>query len=85
MPSVVLLSICIVVGGRWGPIYSRNINIQMASHALIHSAPISASAAMDITILIIWAMFNIIPLSGENGELFDKYQCTPAPFLPFFI
>ena len=40
--------------------------IYIASFALINSAPSSASAAEDITALIIWAMLRIAPLLGGN-------------------
>ena len=71
-PNAVVLSVCIGVGG-WGcPISSRVVLAGMASRAFMNNAPISASAADDMTALMICATFNTAPLLGGTSVLFDK-------------
>jgi hypothetical protein len=44
----------------------------MASRALMYNAPSSASAANDITDLMICNMFRIEPLFGGSSELLEQ-------------
>ena len=53
MPTAVVLSAWIGVGGYGKPISSNAVRIGMTSQALWKRAPISASAAEDMTVLII--------------------------------
>ncbi len=65
-PSAVLLLVWISVFG-WGcPISSRICPRYTASFALSYNAPSSASAAEDITALIMVAFVRIVPLFGGN-------------------
>ena len=50
----------------------------------MYNAPNSASAAEDITALIIVAMVRIAPLLGGNLSSFDKKKCPPARLRDFF-
>ena len=45
--------------------------------AFRNSAPISASAALDISALMSWAILSTDPLFFGSGESFDKKQCPP--------
>ncbi len=56
----------------------------MASFAFNYHAPNSASAADDITALIIVALVRIVPLLGGGVSLFDKKKCPPARLRAFF-
>ena len=49
-----------------------------ASFAFRNNAPNSASAADDMTALIIVDIVNIAPLFGAELLLFDKKKCPPA-------
>ena len=55
--SAVVLSVCIVVGGCLCPISSSECRARMAYLRFIYRAPISASDAEDITVLMICAIF----------------------------
>jgi len=71
-PSAVELSVWMGVRGCGWPI-SRSICLMCtASFALIYNAPNSASAADDITALIICEMFRIAPLLGGKGALDER-------------
>ncbi len=52
--------------------------IIIASFALRNNAPNSASAADDMTALIIVDIVNIAPLFGSELLLFDRKKCPPA-------
>ena len=66
MPSrAIVLSVCIGIFGCGCPISIRAILAGMASRAFMNNAPISASAADDMTAFIIWATFSTAPLLGE--------------------
>ena len=69
-PTAVVLSTCMEVGG-WGfPSYSRVVRIGKAYLAFRKVAPISASAAEDITILMIWhRVWMVLLLVGRVGDL----------------
>ena len=51
----------------------------MASHALINSAPSSASAALDMGLY--YLRKNIAPLKGESAESLESNQWPPARLL----
>ena len=44
----------------------------------MYNAPISASAAEDITLLMIFATFRMAPLLGGISALEDRKKCPPA-------
>ncbi len=50
----------------------------MASQQFMYRAPISASAADDITALMIFAIVRTAPLFGGSASLFDMKKCPPA-------
>ena len=56
-----------------------------ASFALMNNAPSSASAAEDITALMIVDTVRIAPLLGGNLSSFDKKKCPPAQLRDFFL
>ena len=66
-----MFSVFIGVGGCSCPISSRASRAGMASRQFIKRAPSSASAAEDMTALIIWAMVNTALLLGVSGESAD--------------
>ena len=74
-PSAVVLSVCIRVGGCLWPIYWSVWSARMASRKLIKRAPSLASAAEDMTALIICAMVMMAPLFGGMAELLDMKKC----------
>lgn len=81
IPQAVELSVWMGVGG-WGcPISSRICLIYTVSLALVHSAPSSASAADDMTALMICAMFRMDPLGGGMSSLFNRKKCPPTLLL----
>ena len=82
-PSAVVLSVMIGVGGWVCPNSSRSVLAGMACLELRNNAPISASAAEDMTLLMIWAMLWKAPLFGGHSELFDMKKCPPALLLAF--
>ena len=65
-PTAVLLSICIGVLGCLCPSSYSVILAGTASRALINIAFNSASAADDITALMIWAVLSTAPLLGGS-------------------
>ena len=82
-PSAVVLSVIIGVGGWMWPISSRSVLAGMACLELRNNTPISASAAEDMTLLMIWAMLWKAPLFGGQSELSDMKKCPPALLLAF--
>ena len=77
-PNAVLLSVCIGVRGCLCPISFRSCRIATALHALMYNAPSSASAALDMTDLMIWDMFSTAPLFGGLSVSIDMKKCPPA-------
>ena len=71
-PRAVVLSVCIGVLGCGCPISMRAILAGMASRAFMNNAPISASAADDMTAFIIWATFSTAPLLGGSFTSLDR-------------
>ena len=82
-PCAVVLSICIGVGGFFPPISPRAWRVGMASLQLMNSAPSLASAADDMTALIILATVNTDPLLGGTYVLLDIKKFPPAMLLAF--
>ena len=82
-PNYVVLSVCIGVGGCLWPISSTAVRTGIACRELIHSAPISASAAKIITFIIICAMFNNAPLFAGFVVLSYMKKFPPAVLLDF--
>ena len=71
MPSAVELSVWIGVLGCLCPISSKIFLILTPFFALINNAPSSASAADDMTALMISATFKMAPLFGGKGTSSD--------------
>ena len=71
------LSVCMGVLGCGWPIFTSVICCGTASRALMNIAPISASVADVITILIICAMFNTAPFFAGTVASFDKKNALP--------
>ena len=69
-----------VVGCGW-PISDSVILCGTASLALIYVAPISASAADNMTALMIWATFKTAPLLAGIAALLDMKKFPPARLL----
>ena len=82
-PCAVVLYVCIGVGGCVFTISSRDWRASMASLQLMKSAPSSASAADDMTALMILAIFSTDTLLGGNAVLFDINKLPPALLLDF--
>ena len=80
---VVVLSVCISVGGYSCPIALRACRAGMASLQLMKRAPSSASAAEDITALMIWEMVTTALLKSGMGELLYMKKWPPAWLLVF--
>ena len=79
MPHAVVLSVCIGVAGCGCPNSSHVTRNGANSCAFMYSAPISASAADDITDFITFAMTAIGPLIiSLLVGLFPKYVYPPA-------
>jgi hypothetical protein len=83
-PSAVVLSVWIGVRGCGWPISSSMFRKCTASFVLMNYEPSSASAAEDITALMIVAMVRIAPLLGGNLSSFDRKKCPPAQLRDFF-
>ena len=63
----------------WGwPISIRAFHARMTPRKLRNIAPISASAALDITALMSWVMLSTAPLFVGIGASFDRKRCPPA-------
>ena len=82
-PCAVVLSVCIGISGCVCPISSSDWSAGMASLQLTKSAPSSASAADDITALMILAIVNTATFLVGNAVLFDMKKCLPAMLLDF--
>ena len=82
-PSTVVLSVFIGVGGCLWPNYSSAWLAGMDSRQLTKRVPSSASAAEDITALIICEMMMTAPLFGGMAEFLDMKKCPPALLCAF--
>ena len=78
MPSAVELSIWMGVGGCGCPNSSSRCRSGIASRALMYKAPSSASAAEDITALIICAIMSIAPLFHGMSSFSERKKWPPA-------
>ena len=83
-PCAVLFSVFIGVGGCVCPISSSDWRAGMASLKLMKSAPSPASAADDMTALMVLAIVNTAPLLGGNSVLFDMKKYPPDLLLFFY-
>ena len=76
-PREVVLSVCMGVGGCFCPISSRKFRAGIVSQQLTKSAQSSASAAEDITALIIFDMVRTAMLLGVFSDLSVMKKCPP--------
>ena len=77
-PSAMVLSVCIGVGDCLCPKYSSVVCAGMVSRQLMKRAPISASIADDMTVLMIWEIVRIEQLLLGMGSLLDMKKGPPA-------
>ena len=77
--SSVWMSVCVC---GW-PSYLSILHIDTAVLALMNSTPSSASAAEDITALIIWDMLNTAPLLVGIFSCPAMNMCPPAQLRAF--
>ena len=77
-PSAVKLSVWTGDGGCFRPILMIFWWTRIIYLAGIYSAPISASAADDITNLMIWAILRTAPFHLGAGVSSDKYIWSPV-------
>ena len=82
-PSVVVLSVCIGVGGCLWPIVFNAWRAEIASLQFMKRAPNSASAAKDMTTFMICEIVSTDPLFGGMAESSDMKKCPPALRLAF--
>ena len=82
-PCVVVLYVCIGVGGCVCPIFSTAWHAGMAYLKLIKSATSFPSTADYMTALMSLAIFNTAPLLVGNAVLFDMKKCPPSLLLGF--
>ena len=82
-PKAVLLSVCIGVGGCLCPMISSACRAGIASLQFMKRAPSSASAAEDITTLMIWETVRMAPLFAGMASSLDMKKFTPALLLAF--
>ena len=75
--SAVVFLVYIGLGGCLWPISSSLWRSRMAPRQLMKIAPILASAAEDMTALIICEMVMTAPLFGGIAELLDMKKCPP--------
>ena len=73
-----VLSVCIGAGGCLCPRRLRVCWARMASLQLMYRAPILASAADDMTALMICEIVRIAPLLRGTASSFDMTKCPPA-------
>ena len=77
-PRAVELSVWMDVCPCGWPISISALRAGMASLALRKIAPISASAALDMTVLMRFAVLSTAPLFAGIGTLLAKKKCPPA-------
>ena len=76
-PEAVELSVWIGDGGCFHPIYINVWRMGTISFAVMYSTPSSASAAEDMTNLMIWAIVRIGPFHLDVGTFSDKNIWAP--------
>ena len=77
-PAAVNLSVWIVDGGCFQPIYIHVWRVGTISLAVIYITPSSASAAEDITNFMIWEIVRISLFCSGVGSFSDKNMLAPA-------
>ena len=82
-PKALLLSVCTGVGGCLCPRISSACRAGIASLQLMKRAPSLASAAEDITALMIWETVRTTPLFDGMASSLDMKKCPPALLLAF--
>ena len=82
-PSAVVLSVCIGVGGYLWLIVFNSWRDGIASLQFMKRAPNSASAADDMTALMICEMVRTDPLFCGTAKLSDMKKFPPALLLTF--
>ncbi len=82
-PHAVLLSVLMGVRGWMWPISVRSWHIGTASRTLMYNAQSSASAAKDITALMIWEMLRTVSLLCGLVMLDDMKKWPPAQLRAF--
>ena len=80
-PKAVVFSVCIGVGGCLCPMISSVCRAGIASLQFIKRAHSSASAAEDITALMIWETVRMVQLFDGMASSLDMKKCTPALLL----
>jgi hypothetical protein len=84
-PPAVKLLVWIGVHGCGWPILVSICLKYATSFAFKYRAPSSASAAYDITALMIVAMVRIAPLLGGNSSSLDRKKCPPLSAQQFLF
>ena len=82
-PKAVVLLVCIGVGGWLCPMISSACRAGIASLQFMKRAPSLASAAEDITALMIWDKVSVAPLFDGMASSLDMKKCPPALLLTF--
>ena len=80
-PSAVLLSVWIGVRGCLCPISCSRCRMATAWDALMYNPANSASAALDMTDLMMLDVLMIAPLLGGSSTSDDMKKCPPALLL----
>ena len=78
---VVVLSVCIGVGGCSCPIALRACRVGIDSLQLMNRSPSSTSAAEEINALMIWEMVTTAPLFAVMADSFDMKNGHMSGFL----
>ena len=81
--KAVVLLVCTGVGGCLCPMISSACRAGIASLQFMKRAPSSASAAEDITALMIWETVRMAPLFDGMASSLDMKKCPPALLLAF--
>ena len=81
--KAVVLLVCTGVGGCLCPMISSACHSGIASLLFMKRAPSSASAAEDITALMIWETVRTAPLFDGMELSLDMKKCPPALLLAF--
>ena len=82
-PKAVVLSVCAGVGGCLCPMILSACRAGIASLQLMKWDPSLASAAEDITDLMIWETVRTAPLFDGIASSLDMKKCPPALLLAF--
>ena len=82
-PRAVVLSVCTGVGGCLCPIILSACRAGFAFLQLMKRATNLASAAEDITALMIWETVRTAPLFDWMASSLDMKKCPPALLLAF--